>query len=163
MSDIDKIRQEIDFLKELNEGLYTEGDNSYYEGQDNGYNHILVFIDSLPEEKPSEDLEEATKNIYKTPFGTRAEDFIAGAVWQANRLLKGSPLPEDTVLFQKGVEEGRRLEKEDLALTWKDMVLLRTLFDATDAKQSRGALTVQPMTREYYEYLLREFNEQRKK
>ena len=91
------------------------------------------------------------------------EGFVAGAKWQANQLLKGSPLQEDTVLFKKGVEEGRRLEKEDLALTWKDMVLLRTLFDATDAKQSRGALTVQPMTREYYEYLLREFNEQRKK
>lgn len=87
----------------------------------------------------------------------------AGADWQAEQLLKGSPLPEDTVLFQKGVEEGRRLEKDDLALTWEDMVLLRTLFDATDANQSMGALTVQPMTREYYEYLLREFNEQRKR
>ena len=44
------IRQEIEFLKELNEGLYTEGDNSYYEGQDNACNHILAFIDSLPED-----------------------------------------------------------------------------------------------------------------
>ena len=25
-----------------------------------------------------------------------------------------TPLPEDTVLFQKGVEEGRRLEREDI-------------------------------------------------
>ena len=29
------------------------------------------------------------------------------------QLLKGFPLPEDTVLFQKGVEEGRRLEREE--------------------------------------------------
>ena len=169
MSNIEKIRQEIEFLKELNEGLYTEGDNSYYEGQDNGYNHILAFIDSLPDEKPSEDLEEAAQE-YAIPFNDTTygceysyKGFIAGAKWQAKQLLKGSPLPEDTVLFQKGVEEGRRLEKDDLALTWKDMVLLRTLFDATDAKQSMEALTVQPMTREYYEYLLRAFNEQRKK
>lgn len=39
--------------------------------------------------------------------------FIAGAKWQANQLLKGSPLPEDTVLFQKGVEEGKRLLTEE--------------------------------------------------
>lgn len=39
--------------------------------------------------------------------------FIAGAEWQARQLLKGSPLPEDTVLFHKGVEEGKRLMMED--------------------------------------------------
>ena len=32
------------------------------------------------------------------------------AQWGANH----TPLPEDTVLFQKGVEEGRRLEREDI-------------------------------------------------
>ncbi len=52
----DRIRQEIEFLKELNEGLYTEGDNSYYEGHDNACNHILAFIDSLPEETCKESL-----------------------------------------------------------------------------------------------------------
>lgn len=41
------------------------------------------------------------------------DGFIAGAKWQANQLLKGSPLPEDTVLFQKGVEEGKRLMMEE--------------------------------------------------
>lgn len=39
--------------------------------------------------------------------------FIAGAKWQAEQLLKSSPLPEDTLIFRKGVEEGRRLERED--------------------------------------------------
>ena len=48
------IRKEIESLKELNEGLYTEGDNSYYEGQDNGYNHILAFIDSLEPDNTDE-------------------------------------------------------------------------------------------------------------
>lgn len=119
MSDIDKIRQEIDFLKELNEGLYTEGDNSYYEGQDNGYNHILVFIDSLPEEKPSEDLEEAAQDYAILPMDVgdgrvcidKKEEraFIAGAKWMESQM----PMLEDTVIFMKGVAEGRRLERED--------------------------------------------------
>lgn len=138
MSNIEKIRQEIESLKELNKGLYTEGDNSYYEGQDNGYNHILAFIDSLPEEtckdslqvqetcKENQDsftsLEEAAdeyedwvESYSQADFPTCVsfkQAFIAGAKWQAEQLLKGSPLPEDTILFQKGVAEGRRLERE---------------------------------------------------
>lgn len=36
------------------------------------------------------------------------DGFIAGAEWQADH----APLPEDTVLFQKGVEEGKRLMLE---------------------------------------------------
>ena len=33
-------------------------------------------------------LEEAAENIYKTPFGTRAEDFIAGVEWKESQMLK---------------------------------------------------------------------------
>ena len=55
-------------------------------------------------------LEEAAENIYKTPFGTRAEDFIAGAEWQRQR----TPMPEDTVIFQKGIEEGNRQGREEM-------------------------------------------------
>lgn len=41
------------------------------------------------DEKPvPNDLEEAAGNIYKTPFGTRAEDFKAGAEWQKEQMLK---------------------------------------------------------------------------
>lgn len=36
--------------------------------------------------------------------------FKAGAEWQASQM----PMPEDTVLFNKGVAEGRRLEREDM-------------------------------------------------
>lgn len=35
--------------------------------------------------------------------------FIAGAKWMESQM----PMPEDTVIFMKGVEEGRRLERED--------------------------------------------------
>lgn len=46
--------------------------------------------------------------------GALRDAFKAGAEWQARQLLQGSPMPEDTVLFNKGVEEGRRLEREDM-------------------------------------------------
>lgn len=69
MSNIDKIRQEIERRKG-------------YISVTHFAEELLAFIDSLPEEKLSDDLEEAAKNIYKVPFGTRAEDFIAGAEWQ---------------------------------------------------------------------------------
>lgn len=45
--------------------------------------------------------------------GDLEEAFIAGANWQAEQLLKSSPLPEDTVLFNKGVAEGKRLMMEE--------------------------------------------------
>ena len=60
-------------------------------------------------------------------------------------------------------QRGYLTAEEGLALTWEDMVLLRTLFDAVDASQSMGALIVQPMTREYYEFLLQEFNKMKNK
>lgn len=176
MSNIEKIRQEIERLKKWSESSkkewIDEGYNQNAFAEDcriKSFDKLLSLIDSLPEEKPSEDLEEVVRLYADNQIPTDYPDyfcrqdvkdaFIAGAEWQKEQM----PIPEDTVLFQKGVEEGRRLEKDDLTLTWEDMVLLRTLFDATDANQSMGALTVQPMTREYYEYLLREFNEQRKK
>ena len=37
-------------------------------------------------------------------------------------LTAGYPMPEDTVLFNKGVVEGRRLEKEDCLAIIKDNV-----------------------------------------
>lgn len=56
--------------------------------------------------------------------------FITGAEWQAEH----APLPEDTVLFNKGVEEGKRLMMEDavegevldLGINYLDL----SLFDA---------------------------------
>ena len=69
MSDIEKIRQEVERRKG-------------YISVTHFAEELLSFIDSLPKEKPSEDLEKAAKNIYKVPFGTRAEDFIVGAEWQ---------------------------------------------------------------------------------
>ena len=78
---------------------------------------LLVFIDSLPDEKPSEDLKEAADEyaISLTPCDQQEElnyfnSFIAGAEWMRSQM----PLPEDTVIFMKGVAEGRRLEREEM-------------------------------------------------
>ena len=84
------------------------------------------FLDTLPEEPISEYLEEAAEeyrqgevdsgcdyiddsdgdSLYHSACLTDA--FKAGAEW----MKKQMPMPEDTVLFQKGVEEGKRLMME---------------------------------------------------
>lgn len=75
-------------------------------------------VDALSEE-PDKSLEEAAEEYAYRQYMNRCEgedwssseqDFIAGAEWQASQM----PMPEDTVLFQKGVAEGRRLEREDM-------------------------------------------------
>lgn len=69
----------------------------------------------LPLDVAAEDLEEAAKEWaeahYKDLVSQQvcADDFIAGAKWQA----KHSPLPEDSVAFNNGVEEGKRLMMEE--------------------------------------------------
>lgn len=73
----------------------------------------------LESEEPDKSLEEAANKFavfydQGTCNGIAQDCFIAGAEWQARQLLQGSPMPEDTVLFNKGVAEGRRLEREDM-------------------------------------------------
>jgi len=68
MTNIEKIRQELERLKNI-----AENDNAseYLRGQARVCRVILSFIDSLPGEKPSEDLEEAAKKrkLGITPIG----------------------------------------------------------------------------------------------
>ena len=71
-------------------------------------------------EKIDKSLEEAAETHVKNKYSLTkllgaeireaVNDFIAGAEWQASQM----PMPEDTVLFNKGVAEGRRLEREDM-------------------------------------------------
>lgn len=133
MTNIEKIRQEIERLKKWSESSkkewIDEGYNQNAFAEDcriESFDKLLAFIDSLPEEKPSDDLEEAAdeyadKHGFRVPYDgsnnyyddvdikASKEGFLAGAEWQK----KHSPLPEDTVLFQKGVEEGKRLMMEE--------------------------------------------------
>ena len=87
---------------------------------------LIPFINSLQQEEewegqrtwieqPSEDLDEATarygSGYCDTGLRRTAEfGFRSGAEWQRQR----TPMPEDTVLFNNGVAEGRRLERQDM-------------------------------------------------
>ena len=124
----------IALIKAEIERLYN--DKSYSEDRwDMGYDcaceDIMSFLSTLESEEPDKSLEEKTckgfeeefrrfikKEKEKEPdkslpyYGDYGIYRVARhfAQWGANH----TPLPEDTVLFQKGVEEGRRLEREDI-------------------------------------------------
>ena len=117
MSNIEKIKAQIERLRKENG---KDGRPSHV--TEVICTHLLSFIDSLPEEtcKENQDsftsLEEAADEyaISLTPCDQQEElnyfnSFIAGAKWMESQM----PMPEDTVIFMKGVAEGRRLERED--------------------------------------------------
>lgn len=62
MTDKELIKQEIESYKESMKGLEPHSD--FRRGQITAYNQIMQFIDSLPEEPASEDLEEEIKNYF---------------------------------------------------------------------------------------------------
>lgn len=105
LASIDSLRQEQSCDTCTNDkGCVTCKDGELWEGK----------------EQPSEDLKKAARDYTDGSDWQLGENlehidaaFIAGAEWQAERLLKGSPMPEDTVIFQKGIEEGKRLMMED--------------------------------------------------
>lgn len=109
MSNIEKIRQEIerrlkythDWLRgdEKRHPKQTAISKNYYKmkGDERTLDALLAFIDSLPEEKPSEDLEEAAakyelENRQSILSSVDIVDaFIAGAEWQKKQMeLDGS-------------------------------------------------------------------------
>ena len=48
--------------------------------------------------------------LVRGTFSAYEIGFIEGAEWAREQM----PMPEDTLIFRKGVEEGRRLEREDV-------------------------------------------------
>ena len=114
--DADKLKAEIERLRKL-----VVEDNYYLDNYEQALGYGLAlddmgqFFDTFSEE-PDKSLEEAANNYLDDVYGKMPHSdyhiaiFLAGAEWQANH----APLPEDTVIFQKGVEEGRRLEMEDI-------------------------------------------------
>ena len=47
-----RIRQEIERQREFIKSLFVEGDNSFYDGQDDAWHHILSYIDTFEEDEP---------------------------------------------------------------------------------------------------------------
>lgn len=58
------------------------------------------------------------------------------------------------------VKYGYHQTEKDLELTWKDLALIRLAFDATEDNVNHGCLKISPMTKEYYEEVLKRFKEQ---
>ena len=99
MTQKELIRQEIERRKKICEGIFERESDTYYQGKAVAYGELLPFIDSQPEEKQSEDLEEAAKEYadkhgFRVPYDgsnnyyddvdvkASKEGFIAGAEWQ---------------------------------------------------------------------------------
>lgn len=140
MTDIEKIRAEIERLQEIHERNLKKpmerGRIGYAHGVVACCDRILSFINSLPEEpdneesnrpKSSDNLEEAAR-LYAIPHYTKDIDvhhieeysydtgleaaFIAGAKWQAEQ-EKDEWLKDREGCFWDGVEEGKRaMEKQ---------------------------------------------------
>ena len=117
MSNIEKIRQEIERRKK--ENMFVDLPMSigrYYEDRE-----LLAFIDSLPEEKPSEDLEEAAVAYSQDPEedgrivlnADKGMAFIAGAKWQKEQMMD-EWLKDRDGCFWDGVNEGKKAMKEQM-------------------------------------------------
>lgn len=59
--------------------------------------------------------------------------------------------------FREVFIKGYHQAEKDLELTWKDMSFMRLAFDATEANIHLGAIKVNPMTKEYYQEVLKRF------
>lgn len=94
MSNIEKIKAEIERLYD-DEAPKHDQQCDFNDGYFMGIDVVSNFIDSLLEEKPSEDLEEAAEEFsfisegvnssgepYKDYDSGKLEGFIAGAEWQ---------------------------------------------------------------------------------
>lgn len=117
MTIIEQIKAEIERLKgQLIRGACAAQIEMETNCKEEAYNEVLSFLDTLEPEKPApKDLEEAANNYLDGVYGKMPHSdlhiaiFIAGAKWQADH----NPLPEDTVLFNKGVAEGKRLMMDE--------------------------------------------------
>ena len=182
MTNIEKIRQEIERLKKYSESSkkewIDEGYNQNAFAEDcriMSFDKLLAFIDSLPDETCKENpdsftsLEEAAEEyayswrkegnkVVRELFPKAAyRAFIARAEWQKEQM----PMPEDTALFQKGVEEGRRLEKDDLVLTWEDMAKIDAII--LDVNNEFAVDYSKEINRQkFYEEVLKRFKEAKK-
>ena len=81
-------------------------------------NEVIDYINSRPEEKPSEDLEEAANKFavsydQGTCDGIAQECFIAGAKWMNEQIMKD--LEEDALLLERAWLTLDNLGYEELA------------------------------------------------
>ena len=131
MSNIEKIRQEI-------ERRIT--DNTF--GAKLELIDLLAFIDSLPEERLSEDLEEAAeeyadKHGFRVPYDgsnnyyddvdvkASKEGFLAGAEWQKGQKPELVRHPPITYTYNSNASRDERLQAALLALLGSDLIQVK--------------------------------------
>lgn len=116
-----EIERQMKYYDEKEQKAWDDSDALWYQGHQKMCAKLLSFLDTLPDEPVSNDLKEAAEKSAVqyyvdggySPFqnietASHIAGFKAGAKW----MKKQMPMPEDTVLFQKGVEEGKRLMME---------------------------------------------------
>ena len=173
MTNIEKIRQEIERLKKCSKSSkkewIDEGYNQNAFAEDcriKSFDKLLAFIDSLPDETCKEnpdsftgDLNNELENYYgRVPDD---DDKINAARHFAEWGASQMPMPEDTVIFMKGVEEGRRLEKDDLSLTWEDIAKIDAIIlDVNNEFAVDYSKEID--RRKFYEEVLKRFKEAKK-
>ena len=65
--------------------------------------------------------------------------------------------------IEEAYYEGYQQADKDLELSWEDMSLIRLVFDAIEANIHLGAIKISPMTKEYYQEVLKQFNQKKGK
>ena len=120
--------------------------------RDNSYCEAIADVKRIIEgikEQPSlpSNIDEAA-NEYTTEY-TENENGNGGDDWE----------DDIAIAFKAGAGW---MVNQHLELTWKDVVLFRTIFDAMDSKAEHGTLEVQPMTKDYYEEVLKRFLEKKR-
>ena len=89
---------------------------------------------------------------------SKAKELAEKAYPEGDTYIFGDASIACQVAYVKGYHQAEK----DNELTWEDMVLFRTLFDATDANIRSGSIKIQPMTKEYYQEVLERYNKERK-
>lgn len=106
--DADLLRKEIEEERKNIEGLFIEGDNNFYDGQDDAYNHTLALIDSLMQEQPSlPDLDEAAED-FVWEIMENDEDGISDLCRKLNHLSKISDFYDGLAEFFKAGAEWQK-------------------------------------------------------
>ena len=169
MSVKELIRQEIERQLEYFKGKEDDAwddseqgdeDALWYQGHRKMCANLLTFIDSLPEEKPSEDLEEAAKEYATThlrnnEFPTADSAFIAGAKWQK---AKDDEETAD-LLTIVALDAGQRARESMTMpeLTWKDIrKIVRIADEMLDDPEARVEYN-NHNEEYYYEKVLEEY------
>ncbi len=142
MSNIEKIKAEIERLKAENRNIRCQHNENYCIGYDDAFSDLLAVINSLPEEKPTEDLEDEIKKFIEEYGYERGEDKLLIAIvarhfteWQKERMMD-EWLKDRDGCFWDGVEEGKKAMEEQMMKDAKEIITVQgSLMEPEFVKQ----------------------------